>query len=81
MKKKKPWVDIQEEVKERHKKKLKALITEFQKLGNSQELAAVKAYNSLLPLYREELKDVLLKNLKWICALKKDPIYREAVAT
>ena len=44
-------------------------------------MAAVKAYNSLLPLYREDLKDVLLEELKWIGALKKDPIYREVVAT
>ena len=78
---KNPWVDIREEVKEPHKKKLEALITKFQKIGNSQELAGVKAYNSLVPLYREELKDVLLENLKWICALKKDPIYWEVVAT
>ena len=70
-----------EDVKERHKKKLEALITEFQKSGDSEEVAAVKAYNSLLPLYREELRDVSLEELKWIQALKKDPIYREVVAT
>ena len=44
-------------------------------------MVAVKAYNSLLPLYREDLKDVLLEELKWIRALKKDPIYRKVVAT
>ena len=78
---KNPWVGIREDVEERHKKKLEALITEFQKSGDSKEVAAVKAYNSLLPLYREELKDVLLEELKWIRALQKDPIYREVVAT
>ena len=57
------------------------MITEFQKSGDSEEVAAVKASNSLLPLYREDLKDVLLEELKWIRALKKDPIYREVVAT
>ena len=71
---KNPWVGIREDVEERHKKKLEALITEFQKSGDSEEVAAVKAYNSLLPLYREDLKDVLLEELKWIRALKKDPI-------
>ena len=44
-------------------------------------MAAVKAYNSLLPLYREDLEDVLLDELKWIRALKKDPIYQGVVAT
>ena len=61
---KKQWVGIREDIEERHKKKLEALITEFQKCGDSEEVAAVKAYNSLLPLYREDLKDVLLEDLK-----------------
>ena len=78
---KNPWAGIQEQVEERHKEKLEALITEFQKIGDSQEVAAVKAYNSLLPLYREDLKDVLLEELKWIRALKKDSIYQAVVAT
>ena len=59
-----------EDVEERHKKKLEALITEFQKSGDSEEVAAVKVYNSLLPLYREDLKDVLLEELKWIRAMQ-----------
>ena len=44
-------------------------------------MAAVKAYNSLFPLYRQELRDVLLEDLKWMCALEKDPIYGKVVAT
>ena len=65
-----PWVGIWEQVEEWHKEKLEALITEFQKIGDLQEVAAVKAYNSLLPLKREDLKDVfklrsdIRKNLK-----------------
>ena len=78
---KNPWAGIREDIEEWRKKKLEALITEFQKSGESEEVAAVRAYNSLLPLYREDLKDVLLEELKWIRALKKDPIYREVVAT
>ena len=42
---------------------------------DSQEMAAVKTCNSLLPIYREELRDVLLEDLKWMRALEKDPIY------
>ena len=41
MNKKNPWVGIREDIEERHKKKLEALITEFQK-GDSEEVAAVK---------------------------------------
>ena len=72
---------IRDEGKERYKETLEALIAEFQKIGNSQEVAAVKVYNSLLPLYIEDLRDVLLEDLKWMCALKKDPIYQEVEAT
>ena len=36
-----PWVGIREDVEEGHKKKLEALITEFQKSGDSEEVAAV----------------------------------------
>ena len=39
---KNPWVGIREQVKER-KEKLEALITEFQKIGDLEEVAAVKA--------------------------------------
>ena len=35
------WVGIREDVEEQHKKKLEALITEFQKSGDSEEVAAV----------------------------------------
>ena len=35
------WVGIREDAEEQHKKKLEALITEFQKSGDSEEVAAV----------------------------------------
>ena len=50
---KNPWAGIREDIEEWRKKKLEALITEFQKSGDSAEVAAVKAYNSLLPLYMQ----------------------------
>ena len=37
-----PRVGIRDEVEERHKEKREALITEFQKIGDSQEVAAVR---------------------------------------
>ena len=51
------------------------MIAEFQKKGDSLEVAIVKAYNSLLPIHRQELRDVLLEDLKWLCGLEKEPIY------
>ena len=81
MKKKTRGQAFKIEVEKHQEEKLEALIAEFQKSGDSQEVAAVKAYNSLLPLYREELRDVLLENLKSMHALQKDPIYQKVVAT
>ena len=59
------WVGIRDEVEEQQKEKL-----EFQKSGNSQGVAVVKAYDSLLPLYRQEVRDVL-EDLKWMHALER----------
>ena len=44
------WVGIRDEVEEQQKEKLEALIAEFHRSGNSQEVVAVNAYDSLFPL-------------------------------
>ena len=58
------WVGIRDEVEEQQKEKLEALIAEFQKKGDPLEVTVVKAYNNLLPIHRQELRDVLLEDLK-----------------
>ena len=40
--------------------------------GDSEKVARVKAENALLPVYRKELRKVLLNNLQWMRATKKD---------
>ena len=65
-----PWVGIWDEVKRRQKEKRNALIAEIQKSGESEEVADVEAYKSLLPLYRKELTNVLLEDLKWLRTLE-----------
>ena len=39
-------------------------------------MARVKAENALLPVYRKELRKVLLENLQWILAMKKDSTFK-----
>ena len=41
----------------------------------------VKAENALVPVYRKELRKVLLENLQWMRAMKKDPILKKLMET
>ena len=45
--------------------------------GDSEKVAGVKAENALLPLYRKELRKVLLENLQWMRATKKDSPFKK----
>ena len=47
--------------------------TEIQKSGPPRTL--------LFLFYREELRKVLLKNLQWIRAMKKDPTFKKVMET
>ena len=50
--------------------------TEIQKMW-----PALKAENALLPVYRKELRKVLLENLQWMRAMKKDPTFKKVMET
>ena len=58
-----PWSRILDEAQERHEIQLKALVDEYQRNGDSENVAHLKA---LLPLYRKELRKVLLEYLQWM---------------
>ena len=68
-----PWLRILDEAEKRHEIQLNALINENEGDGDSESVARVKAENALLPVYRKELRKVLLENLQWMRAMKKDP--------
>ena len=44
-------------------------------------MARIKAENSLLPVYRKELRKVLLANLQWMSAMEKDPTFKKVMET
>ena len=44
-------------------------------------MARVKAENALLPVYRKELRKVLLENLQWMRAIKEDPTFKKVMET
>ena len=56
-----PWSRILDEALERHEVQLNALVDEYQRNGDSENVAHLKAQNALLPLYRKELRKVLLE--------------------
>ena len=49
--------------------------------GVSQEWAAARAVNDLLPAYRKELRSLYLHYLKWYRCLKQDRIHQQVVKT
>ena len=44
-------------------------------------MARIKAENAVLPVYRKELRKVLLENLQWMRAMKKDPTFKKVMET
>ena len=48
----------------------------FRKCGPRAE-----AENGLVPVYREELRKVLLEYLRWLRAVKKDPTFHKVIET
>ena len=76
-----PWSRILDEVENRHKTQLNALINQYQENGDSENVARSKAVNALVPVYRKELRKVLLENLQWMRAMKKDPTFKKVMET
>ena len=76
-----PWSRIFDEAEKCHEIQLNALINEDKGNEDSENVARVKAENALLPVYRKELRKVLLENLQWMRAMKKDPTFKKVMET
>ena len=76
-----PWLRILDEAEKRHETQLNVLINDYEGNGDSENVARVKAENALLPVYRKELRKVLLENLQWMRAMKKDPTFKKVIET
>ena len=74
-----PWSRILDEAQERHEVQLNALVDEVERNGDSENVARLKAQNALLPLYRKELRKVLLEYLQWMRAMKKDYTFQKVM--
>ena len=76
-----PWSRILDEAQERHEVQLNALVDEYKRDGDSENVAHLKAQNALLPLYRKELRKVFLEYLQWMRAMKKDYTFQKVMET
>ena len=72
-----PWSCILDEAQERHEVQLNVLVDEYERKGDSETVAHLKAQNALLPVYRKELRKVLLEYLQWMRAMKKDYTFQK----
>ena len=75
-----PWSRILDEAQERHEVQINALVDEYQRNGDSENVAYLKAQNALLPLYRKELRKVLLEYLQWMRATMKDYTFQTVIS-
>ena len=57
------------------------MINKYEGNGDSENVACVTAENALFPVYRKELRKVLLENLQWMRAMKKDPTFKKVMET
>jgi len=71
-----PWSRILDEAQERREVQLNALVDEYERT-----VAHLKAQNALLPLYRKELRKVLLEYLQWMRAMKKYYTFQKVMET
>ena len=76
-----PRSRILDEAQERHEVQLNALVDEYHRNGDSENVAHLKVQNALLPLYRKELRKVLLEYLQWMRAMEKDYTFQKVMET
>lgn len=75
------WSRIQDVARYRHTEEYNEMLEKYLANGDTEEIAAIKANNALVPTYRKEFRQVLFEELKWIRYLKKDPIYKKIMET
>ena len=75
------WSRIFDEAEKRHESQLNALINQYEENGDSENVVRIKAEKALLPVYRKELRKVLVGNLQWMRAMEKDPTFKKVMET
>ena len=73
-----PWKKLKLEVVDALDPLLQKQAEPYLEKGASQDIAAAKAMNDLLPAYRKKLRSLYFK---WYRCLKQDPIHRQVIKT
>ena len=76
-----PCLRIFDEAQDRDEVQLNALVDEYKRNGDSENVANLIAQNALLPIYRKELRKVLLEYLQWMRAIKRDYTFQKVMET
>ncbi len=76
-----PWEPLQDQALEQFQETHKELTQNYERAGNTADVAEAKASNDLLPKYRKALRQALLEKLKWMRAFRRDPVFREIKET
>ena len=76
-----PWATLIEDAKAIVRSKYEELLNAFQMNGQDKNIAKQKAFEKILPDFQKEFADVYMDNIRWIQALKKDPVHRKIMQT
>ena len=76
-----PWDCIKNDAFERYKSRFHNLVNDYEQNGDFSEVARIKADNTLLTVYRKELRKVFLEYLQWMHAVEKDSTFQKVMHT
>ena len=71
-----PWKRIIHKAMDRHCDQLEGLENKCQHNGESEEIAAIKATNAMLPVYRKESRKALLEYLTRMHDIRRDAFFQ-----
>ena len=76
-----PWSQILDEAQERHEVQLDALVDEYKRNGDSENVTHLKAQNVLLSFLStvKNWEKVLLEYLQWMRAMEKDYTFQKVM--
>ena len=76
-----PWATMIDDAKETVRPEYDEQLQILQTAGREENAAKQEAFEKVLPDLQKEFADVYVDNLRWMQALKKDPIHKKIMQT
>ena len=76
-----PWTTLNEDAKVIVRSKYEELLNAFQMNGQDKNIAKQKAFEKILLDFQKEFADIYIDSIRWIKAIKKDPVHRKIMQT